>query len=56
MYIHTEHVDPLGRGDVWSLGMSLLALVNGAQPLSDLTSRLQMEIELCDIWNQGVYG
>ncbi len=49
----TERRDAKGRGDVWGLGLTLLALINGKEPLEGCTTRSQVEIELFEAGKEG---
>ena len=49
----TERRDAKGRGDVWGLGLTLLALVNGREPLESCTTRSQVDIELFEAAKEG---
>ena len=45
-YPCTERRDAKGRGDVWGLGLTVLAVINGREPLESCTTRSQVDIEL----------
>lgn len=51
----TERRDAQGRGDVWGLGLTVLALVNGREPLHGCTTRSQVEIELFEACKEGLF-
>lgn len=38
--------DPEGKGDIWGLGLSIVSIIHGNEPLHSCTTRSQVEIEL----------
>ena len=48
-----ECPDLTGKGDVWSFGLTILAVINGRRPFESLTSRAQVEFELHEAWAYG---
>ncbi|TFJ86511.1 hypothetical protein NSK_002168 [Nannochloropsis salina CCMP1776] len=44
--------DPRGRGDVWGLGLSILSLIHGTEPLQSCRTRSQVEIEMGEAWKE----
>lgn len=52
--IVAAHRDPEGRGDIWGLGMTALAVATGQEPLDCCTTRSQVEIELAEAWKEGM--
>ena len=49
----TEQRDPEGKGDVWGLGLSIISLLCGKEPLHSCSTRSQVEIEVADAWKDG---
>lgn len=53
MHTPAERRDAQGRGDVWGLGLTVLALVSGREPLHICTTRSQAEMELFEACKEG---
>ena len=56
MYKNTERRDPEGKGDVWGLGLSIVSLIHGKEPLHTCSTRSQVEIEVGEAWKDGECG
>lgn len=50
----TKRRDPEGKGDVWGLGLSIISLLCGKEPLHSCSTRSQVEIEVADAWKDAV--
>lgn len=53
---NTERRDPEGKGDVWGLGLSIVSLIHGKEPLHSCSLRSQVEIEVGEAWKDGEYA